>query len=118
MPTSTALRSVARCRRHRVPLRLQAFKEALGCTSLRLGEMPFGSQPTFQYRLEITQFGRWLMLAKIDCFALGLQVLAHRRAGQFGTLINFVCMCPPYLRGHEHPIPLGLQQCGAVERLQ
>ena len=60
---------------------LQAFKEALGSAALCFGEVALRGQPAFQYGSEITQLGRWLMLTKIDRFALGLQVFAHRRTG-------------------------------------
>ena len=71
-----------------VALGLQAFKEPLGSTSLRLGELALGGQPAFQYGLEFAQLGRRLMRTKIDRFALGLQVLAHRRSGQFQVSRN------------------------------
>ena len=64
-----------------VALGLQAFKESLSGASLRLREMAFGDQPTFQYGLEIAQFRCRLVRTKIDRFAFGLQVLAHRRTG-------------------------------------
>ncbi len=60
---------------------LQAFKEPLCSASLRLGKLALSSQPAFQYRPESTQLRRRLVLTKIDRFALGLQVLAHRRTG-------------------------------------
>lgn len=40
--------------------------------------MPFGLQPTFQRDLEFTESGGKLVLADIDPFGFGLQLVDHR----------------------------------------
>jgi hypothetical protein len=71
-----------------ITLGLQAFKEPLGSAALRFGELTLCVQPTFQYRPESPQLRHRLMRTKIDHFALGSQVLAHRRAGQLQIARN------------------------------